>query len=162
MTFMLSQASEEHLKGIDPRLERCVRRAIATTSVDFVVFEGLRSLERQQELFRNGASRTLDSYHLTGHAVDLVPFLGGRAQWQQPLCNQVAIAMREAAVAFDVPLTWGAVWDKPLRSLDPTRMQTEIENYIERYRVSHPPIRTQGEVHAPHPLIDGPHFQVAR
>lgn len=160
--FHLGVGSEEHLRGIDPRLERCVRRAITTTSTDFNVYEGLRSLERQQELYRNGASRTLDSYHLTGHAVDLVPFLGGRVQWQQPLCNQVAIAMREAAVYFGVPLTWGAVWDKKLSELDPARLQNEIEAYIERYRISHPPIRVQGEMHDPHPLIDGPHFQVDR
>ena len=154
MTFLLGERSESNLRGVDANLVRCVRRAIATTAVDFSVFEGVRSRERQAKLFADGASRTLDSYHLTGHAVDLVPYVGGRLQWQMPLCIQVAIAMREAAEAFSVAVTWGAVWDRPLVQLNPTAMGLAIENYVARYKITHGP-RAQ-------PLIDGPHFQVVR
>lgn len=154
MRFSLGTKSEENLVGVDPRLVRCVRRAIATTSDDFSVFEGMRSLERQRALVASGASRTLDSYHLTGHAVDLVPFVGGRVQWQMPVCIQVAIAMRDAANTFDVPITWGAVWDRKLKDLDPTDMAEEIDDYVARYRLKHGPKAK--------PLIDGPHFQVER
>jgi peptidoglycan L-alanyl-D-glutamate endopeptidase CwlK len=154
MTFFLGQKSEETLIGVDPRIVQCARRAIATTSVDFSVFEGLRSKERQEMLFREGASRRLDSYHLTGHALDLVPFVAGRLQWQMPLCIQVAISMREAAVHFGVPITWGAVWDRELSQLDPRELDDEIEAYVARYRIKHGPKRR--------PLIDGPHFQVER
>lgn len=154
MMFMLGSKSEANLEGVDPRLVQCVRRAIATTSVDFSVFEGIRSAERQARLFAEGASRTLDSYHLTGQAVDLVPFVDGRLQWQQTLCNQVAIAMREAAVHFGVSVTWGAVWDRDLGSLNPTDLSGAIENYVTRFKSSRGP--------KAYPLIDGPHFQVQR
>lgn len=152
MRFMLGQTSEANLQGVDPDLVRCVRRAIATTSVDFTVFEGLRSKERQSQLYANGVSRTLNSRHLTGDAVDLVPYIGGRAQWQMPGCIQIAIAMREAALEFDVRITWGAVWDRELSQLDPRDLGDEIDSYVSRYRIKNGPKRN--------PLIDAPHFQV--
>lgn len=152
--FFLGNSSEEKLKGVDPQLVRCVRRAICTTEVDFTVFEGMRTLERQRELVAKGVSRTLNSYHLTGHAVDLVPWIAGRAQWQVPACVKVALAMREAALHFGVEVTFGGVWDRLLNDLDPTDIDGEIESYVARHRAKH------GD--KSRPLIDLPHFQVRR
>jgi peptidoglycan L-alanyl-D-glutamate endopeptidase CwlK len=151
--FHLSETSQNRLENLDPKLVQCVRRAITTTTVDFGVFEGMRSRERQAKLVREGVSRTLDSYHLTGHAVDLVPFIGGRLQWQMPACIQIAIAMREAAFTFGVEMTWGSVWDRKLVSLSPAHLDLEIEAYVARFKAKNPDKS---------PLIDGPHFQVAR
>ncbi len=151
---ILGHESEQRLTGLDAGLVRCVRRAISTCSVDFSVFEGMRTLERQKALVAQGVSRTLDSYHLTGHAVDLVPYIGGRLQWQAPACIQIAVAMREAALYFDVPVTCGAVWDRLLSELDPANLDREIQAYISRYKATH------GQT--AHPLIDYPHFQVPR
>lgn len=157
MTFKLGATSQQHLVGVDVDLARVVRRAIELSEQDFTVFEGLRTAERQAELFNAGASRTMDSYHLPdergiGHAVDLVPWIGGRAQWQSVPCLKVAKAMHRAAQQFDVPVTWGAVWDRELRALDPTELDLEIEDYVHRYRS-----RT-GKT----PLVDMPHYQVPR
>jgi peptidoglycan L-alanyl-D-glutamate endopeptidase CwlK len=152
--YSLGQTSEQHLTGLDAGLVKCVRRAISQSSVDFTVFEGLRTLARQRELVAQGVSRTLDSYHLTGHAADLVPYIGGRAQWQAPACLQVAVAMHEAAAHFGVEVTWGAVWDRPLTALDPAHLEHEIDAYVARYRAIHGPDAR--------PLIDYPHFQVRR
>lgn len=157
MTYRLGEMSEERLDGVNLDLARCVRRAIEITAQDFSVFEGLRTLERQKELFAKGASRTLDSYHLpdargTGHAVDLVPFIGGRVQWQDGPCVVVARAMLFAAKQFAVPVTWGAVWEKPLTELDPDDLEGEIDRYMDEFR-AHTGRR---------PLVDRPHFQVPR
>lgn len=152
--YVLGSHSEDALTGLDAGLVKCVRRAITQSSVDFTVFEGLRTKERQRELVAQGVSRTLDSYHLTGHAVDLVPFIGGKVQWQAPACMQVALAMREAALHFRVPITSGMVWDRELTQLRPTRLQGEIEDYVTRYRATHGP--------KSYPLVDLPHFQVPR
>lgn len=154
MLFHLSETSQGKLWQLEPKLVQCVRRAITESSVDFGVFEGMRTRERQAELYRQGVSRTLDSYHLTGHAVDLVPFIGGRLQWQAPACCQVAIAMREAAIQFGADITWGATWDRKLVDLDPVNMQREVDYYVGRYRAKHGPDA--------HPLIDYPHFQITR
>jgi peptidoglycan LD-endopeptidase CwlK len=152
--FRLGAKSEENLAGVDERLVACVRYAIACTEQDFGVFEGLRSVERQKKLVLSGASRTMKSYHLTGEAVDLVPYVDGRLQWQMPLCNRIAAAMREASVKLDVPLVWGRVWDRRLGQLDPDKLEPAHAAYVERYQ------RANGV--ARFPLDDGPHFQLVR
>lgn len=151
--FFLGQISETHLDGTDQRIQACARRAITTTAIDFQVFEGLRTLERQRLLVANGSSRTLNSEHLTGRALDLVPWVGGKLSWRTPLCIQIAIAMREASIYFGTALTWGAVWDRRLSELDPTRLEREIAEYVRRYQAQH----GQDE----HPLHDPDHFQLA-
>ncbi len=153
MTYHLGQTSEANLQGVNPLLVKCVRRAIAMTTQDFGVFEGVRSHARQAELYKSGASRTLDSRHLTGDAVDLVPFVAGRLQWQLPLCEQIAISMREAAAEFGIAIRWGAVWDRSLQALDPVRMDREVSAYVHRFEAANPDR---------HPLIDGPHFEIPR
>jgi peptidoglycan L-alanyl-D-glutamate endopeptidase CwlK len=167
MTYRLGPASEANLVGVEPGLVLCTRRAIQITRQDFGVFEGLRLLERQRGLVACGASRTLDSYHLAdllgvGHALDNVPHVDGRLQWQMPCCNQVAIAMRKASLELRVPLTWGRVWDRLLGDLDPDNLEHERHLYVVRYQVTHPPILVNGKLVPQYPLDDGPHFQGLR
>jgi peptidoglycan LD-endopeptidase CwlK len=57
---------------VHPDPVRLVERAIQITTQDFRGQEGLRTRERQAALVARGASRTMNSRHLTGHAVDLV------------------------------------------------------------------------------------------
>lgn len=153
MTFALGTTSEAHLVGVQPKLICCVRYAIKRTQQDFTVFEGLRSIERQRELVAKGASRTLDSYHLDGFAVDLVPWIAGRAQWQPAPCIEVARMMQQASWDLAVRLVWGAVWDRELGSLDAADLDGEVDAYVARYKRAHPDKK---------PLIDYPHFQLVR
>lgn len=164
--FFLGQRSEDNLAGVYPGLAKCVRRAITLTTQDFGVFEGLRAVERQRELVRSGASRTMNSLHLPdqngqARAVDLVPYIGGRLQWQMPGCIQVAIAMREASIHFNERLVWGAVFDRYLDEIDPSDLEGEIEEYIARFRAANPPRLVNGKWLRKDPLIDGPHYQRA-
>lgn len=78
MSFRLSQRSRARLAGVHPDLVAVVEAAIRRTEVDFMVTEGLRDPGRQAALVRAGASRTLNSRHLTGHAVDVAALLEGR------------------------------------------------------------------------------------
>jgi peptidoglycan L-alanyl-D-glutamate endopeptidase CwlK len=71
MAFSLSNLSSDRLQGVHPDLVRGVERAIRITTQDFRVQEGLRTRERQAELVARGASRTMNSRHLTDHPVDL-------------------------------------------------------------------------------------------
>ena len=148
--FRLSHASLAKLEDarVDPRIRLLVKRAIELTETDFVVFETMRTLERQRELVAKGVSKTLDSYHLTGHAVDLVPWIAGRAQWQAPACLDVALAMRAAAIEAGLSVTWGGTWQR-LDRLGSTRAELSlaVRQYTNR---------------VPHGLVDLPHFQVAR
>lgn len=110
MTYKLSQRSRDRLKGVHADLVRVVELAITLTDTDFMVLEGLRTPERQAELVKAGASMTLNSRHLTGHAVDLGAVVGGKLRWDWPLYPRLAKAMRDAAGRLSVPLTWGGDW----------------------------------------------------
>lgn len=90
---------------------RVVRRAIILTTVDFTILEGVRSEERQRILFESGASKIMNSRHLTGHAVDLGAYVGGRISWDWPLYYKIADAMRAASLMDDIPIRWGGDWD---------------------------------------------------
>jgi peptidoglycan L-alanyl-D-glutamate endopeptidase CwlK len=112
MSFRLSQRSRERLKGVHPDLVAVVEAAILLTPVDFMVTEGLRTPARQAELVRAGASRTLNSRHLTGHAVDVAALVGGGVRWDWPLYPRIAGACMEAATAAGSPLIWGGDWPR--------------------------------------------------
>ncbi|MFW5399422.1 M15 family peptidase, partial [Yersinia sp. 1252 StPb PI] len=71
--FRFSQRSEGNLKGVNDDLVRVVRRALELSTVDFGVIEGVRTVERQKELVATGKSQTMNSRHISGNAVDLLP-----------------------------------------------------------------------------------------
>lgn len=110
MSFRLSQRSRKAMEGVHPDLVRVVEDAIATTTVDFMITEGLRTTQRQAALVRAGASRTLKSRHLTGHAVDVAALVEGQVRWDWPLYAQVARAFKAAAARRGVALIWGGDW----------------------------------------------------
>jgi len=110
MTFALSKRSIGRLAGIHPDLRRVVEQAIRITPVDFTVLEGVRSEKRQEELFDAGASSTMNSRHLTGHAVDLGAMVGPDIRWDWPLYYKLAEAMQKAATEQDVYIEWGGGW----------------------------------------------------
>ena len=109
-SFYLSARSEGRLSPVHADLQRVVRRALELSKVDFTVVEGLRTRERQQELFDAGASKTLNSRHITGHAVDLAPVIAGEIRWDWPPFHDIAKAMKAAAAELRVPITWGGDW----------------------------------------------------
>ncbi|MGQ7249047.1 M15 family metallopeptidase [Halomonas sp. V046] len=110
--FHLSDRSLSNLNGVHPDLIRIVHLALTLSDVDFGVLEGRRSKERQQTLVASGASKTMNSRHLTGHAVDLAAYIGGRIRWDWPLYYRIADAMKAAARAAAVPIEWGGDWPR--------------------------------------------------
>lgn len=117
--FVLSKRSETNLLGVHRALVNVVRRAIQLTTVDFAVIEGLRTLARQHELVNKGSSQTLNSRHLTGHAVDCVPIISGVIPWNdKSKFKAVSDAMFQAAKELDVKIRWGGGWNENGRSDD--------------------------------------------
>lgn len=108
--FHLSKRSLGNLEGVHPDLVKVVRLAIKKTSVDFMVTEGLRTVARQKKLVAAGASQTMNSRHITGHAVDLAAWVAGEVRWDWPLFHKIAAAMKEAAKELGVPIVWGGDW----------------------------------------------------
>lgn len=107
---MLSSRDMQRLAGVHPDLVRVISRARA--SADFIVTEGLRTEARQRQLVAAGASQTMHSRHLTGHAVDLAALVGGVVRWDWPLYDQLAQVVKRAAVEEEVAIVWGGDWPK--------------------------------------------------
>jgi peptidoglycan L-alanyl-D-glutamate endopeptidase CwlK len=112
VSYALSKKSLDHLSGVHPHLVDVVKRAIEITECDFTVLEGVRSKTRQQQLVAAGASQTMNSRHITGHAVDLGAYVGGSVRWDWPLYFKLADAMKKAAAELGIPLEWGGDWKK--------------------------------------------------
>jgi peptidoglycan L-alanyl-D-glutamate endopeptidase CwlK len=125
-----SNRSLSNLKGIHPDLRCVMDHALQESPHDFVVTEGLRTLDRQRELLRIGASTTMNSRHLTGHAVDLYAWVDinrdGKVVFQEManprLLTNIAASIKAAALAEGIPIIWGGDWrtfkDMPHFELD--------------------------------------------
>ncbi|WP_082035398.1 M15 family metallopeptidase [Phaeobacter sp. S60] len=110
MSYSFSKRSMKRMRGIHPDLVAVMKLAISRSPVDFTVLEGLRTRNRQRQLVNSGASKTMNSRHLTGHAVDVAPLLDGEVSWDWPLYHQLAPVIKEAAEELDVDIEWGGDW----------------------------------------------------
>ncbi len=149
MSYKLSTRSQERLMGVEPELKEVVYEAIKVTKIDFGVIEGLRTEEKQKQLVESGASQTMKSKHLEGRAVDLMAYIGGRGSWELNVYDEIADAMKEAAVKVDVAVRWGAAWTvTDIREWEGT-MEDAMNSYIDTRR-------SEGR----RPFIDAPHFEL--
>jgi peptidoglycan L-alanyl-D-glutamate endopeptidase CwlK len=145
---MISARCELRLAGVHPDLVRVVRRA-AEGGAMFRVTEGLRTPERQAELVAKGASQTMNSRHLTGHAVDLAPLVGTDISWNWTHFFPLADALADAARKEGVPLIWGGAWGRLVQDwLQGSAKQAQAAYVAER--------RAAGRK----PFLDGPHFEL--
>ena len=110
--YKLGPRSRQRLNGVHADLVKVVERAIEITTVDFTVLEGVRTPERQKVLFEAEASTTLNSRHITGHAVDLGAWVDNQVDWSWPLYHKIAAAMKEAAKELNVAMVCGADWKR--------------------------------------------------
>jgi peptidoglycan L-alanyl-D-glutamate endopeptidase CwlK len=125
-----SERSFANLQGIHPDLRAVLDSTLQNSPLDFVITEGLRTVARQRELLRIGASTTMNSRHLTGHAVDLYAWVDlnvdGKVEFAEMsnprLLKQISDAIKAVALAKDVPIVWGGDWrtfkDMPHFELD--------------------------------------------
>ena len=149
MTFQLSQRSLGRMDGVNDKLHTVVCSAIKLSNVDFGVICGLRTEEEQKALLSKGATQTMKSKHLTGDAVDLMAYVGSRASWELNLYDDIADAVKVAAIEHDVPIKWGAAWSVGNIAEWDGSMEEAMNSYIDLRR-------SEGR----RPFIDGPHFEL--
>lgn len=112
---MLTERDKQRLVGVHTDLVRLVH-ACDAAGLKFAVIEGVRSLERQKKLFAEGRTRTMNSRHLTGHAVDLAPLADtdgdGDAEisWYWPDYDRFGPKVEAIAADLGIRVEWGARW----------------------------------------------------
>ena len=118
--YKASKRSKENLKGVDERLVLLVGYALAISKVDFVVVEGLRSTERQKQLYREKKSKcdgvTKISKHQEGKAID-VYYVGWKnsdspddERWKK-LIETFKLAGKNLNLKLNFGYDWN--WDNP-------------------------------------------------
>ena len=140
--FVLSERSLKNLDGVKDDLVRVVKRAIEISDTDFAVIEGLRTRERQAYLVKKGASKTMNSKHLTGDAVDIAPIVDGKISWDFEHYYALASVMAKAATELGVNVRWGGAWTTI------TSKTGTPQEWVKAYRAG------GGR------FLDGPHFEL--
>ncbi len=153
--YSLGKGSLKNIEGVHPDLAAVVHYAIRITEQDFTVTDGVRTIDEQAENVRTGVSQTMKSKHLIqkgsgfGHAVDLVPWINGKARWELGACYKIAEAMRRASWARECLLRWGGAW-VPLYNESPLLAPEKlVEAYVARKRAKGKPA-----------FIDGVHYEM--
>ena len=116
MSYRLSNRSMKELVGVHPYLSFAAMEAIKLTSQDFMVFDGLRTQSEQDKLVARGVSKTNNSYHLYGLAMDLVAYVDGKPSWDAKHYQAIADAVKYVAEKHELPIEWGYDkwgWDLP-------------------------------------------------
>lgn len=150
MSFKLGKGSLAKLEGVDERMVAIVKYAIGVSKQDFSCICGLRTIEEQRALVAKGASKTMKSKHLDGHAVDLMAYIKGVGdRWELKLYDEIADAMKSAAKDLGIPVRWGAAWHiNNIAEYDGT-MEDALKDYCKLRQ-------SQGK----RPFIDAPHFEL--
>lgn len=140
--FVLGERSLKNLAGVNDNLVKVVKRAIEISLIDFTVIEGVRTKARQAELVKKGASKTMNSKHLSGHAVDIAPVVDGKISWDFNHYYPLAEAMAKAATELGVSVRWGGAWTTI------TNKAGTAQSWVQAYR------KGGGR------FLDGPHFEL--
>ena len=116
----MNNASENRLKKIHPELAsriRTVVAALAQSGINIEIVQGLRTFAEQDDLFRQGRTkkglvvtnaRGGQSNHNYGLAVDVVPFVNGKPNWNAPNSIWMAIGQEGGKLGLE----WGGNWKK--------------------------------------------------
>ena len=110
--FNFSKASLDKMNGVDSKLVNLMKEAIKDSPYDFGITEGIRTRERQKEIFVQGKTKTLQSYPLVGKAVDVKVYVNGEITWDFKYYKEVADHIKEVAKKLGYVITWGGDWKK--------------------------------------------------
>jgi len=156
MTFHFGSRSKSELEGVHPKLDKLAWATISASPVNFGVFDGLRTPAQQNALFRRGAS-TIDGFNRIGkhqrqedgfgHAIDLVPWIDGRFQWDWDALYVITEVLHVKAIELDVQIRWGGCW----RHINPLKGSPEnwVAEYVKRKLSA-----------GKRAFNDGPHFEL--
>lgn len=148
--FKFGETSLARLEGVNPELIKVTHAALRYSTVDFGITCGVRTLVEQERLFVSGATKTLQSNHLNGRAVDVVAYKGKNITWDLEYYIKVADAFHAAAIETGVGIRWGGAWQVPNLVHYRYDMERANKDYIIMREM-------KGQI----PFVDGPHFELS-
>lgn len=105
--YKFGKRSKQRLKGVDAKLVNVLNELVKI--MDVTIIEGLRTKERQEELVKQGASKTKFSKHIEGKAVDVAPY---PIDWEdRDRFHYMGGMIRGIAQQLNIPVRWGGDWD---------------------------------------------------
>lgn len=110
--FKFGSGSLKKLEKVDPRLRDLMEEVLKISQIDITITEGLRSMERQELLAKEGKSKTINSKHLTGKAIDFAPCIRGRVSFNDKDAIFLAGFILAVARMKGINVRVGAIWDK--------------------------------------------------
>ena len=104
-------ASALKLSMVHPDLQSVFKEAISDAPYDFSITCGIRTKEEQKKLFDAGKSKTMNSRHLTGNAVDVCVIIDGKASWEMKHYKELMEHVKTVAKTLNVPIQCGCDWE---------------------------------------------------
>jgi len=147
MTFRFGARSLGNLEGVKRELRLVCNRALELTYLDFGIIEGIRSEERQRHLVSAGKSQTMNSKHLTGDAIDFMPYWKGKPQTAWPYYYSPANAFLQASKDLSIQISWGGAFGMDMWSF------RNVHDAQEAYLI----LRAK---RSGLPFLDGPHIEL--
>ncbi len=105
--FEFSQRSSDNLSGVNADLVKVAELALRRSKLDFIITSGVRMKEVQRTLYKLGKTPTMNSRHLTGHAIDFAALVKGRVSWDEEHYYTIADAFKSAGDELGVDIEWG-------------------------------------------------------
>ena len=117
--MILPKSSLKKLDTVKPILRDLIIKVAEISEIGFIVTEGIRTRERQLELFKARKSQTMNSRHLTGDAVDLAVWMDydedkvvgvNELSWKFPDYKLLADKVKEVSKEMGIAIIWGGDW----------------------------------------------------
>ena len=104
--YKFSNRSKRQLATVDIRLQNLFNAVIK--EYDVTILEGIRNIAKQKLYFDTGKSKTMNSYHLKGLAVDVAPY---PIDWDNiNRFMELSIIVKRIAKEQGLNITWGGDW----------------------------------------------------
>lgn len=122
--FKFSQKSLEKLASVDVKLQTLAKKVLEISPIDFSITCGLRTKEEQEQLVKEGKSKTIYSKHLLGKAIDILPC---KEKYNKPTDIFILVGLFIAkAKELNINIRVGALWDYN---------STKDNNFIDAYHI---------------------------
>jgi len=125
--YKFGERSKNNLIGIHPDLVAVMNKAITNSPFDFTIVEGVRTVERQQELYAKGRKtagaivtncdgvRAKSSHQVKddgyGYAVDLYAYYDGSVQTNDVVkLKAIAAHIKHVSKKLGIKIEWGGDW----------------------------------------------------